>query len=117
MDRKNMHTGLDDGLPNSLLVGPRSRAAGRPMPETDPDQIVRPLRLSDINATTEPNARAAALCIEAQKLGLDAPTEGMIGDAINTAISEVLMWVGGPWHERYYDIRLCEKADRGPEGD
>lgn len=26
-------TGLDDGPPDSLLVGPRSRAAGRPMPE------------------------------------------------------------------------------------
>lgn len=110
-------TGIDDGPKDCLLVGPRSRAAGRPMPEVDMPPYIRPLRLSDATATTPASERAAALCIKAQKLGLDAPTEGMISEAIDASISEVLMWVGGPWHERYYDIRLCELADRGPEGD
>jgi hypothetical protein len=72
---------------------------------------------TDLKACTEANERAAALCVRAQKLGLDAPTEGMIGEEINTAISEVLLWVGSDWHKRYYDLRLCKNANSGPEGD
>jgi hypothetical protein len=74
---------------------------------------LRPLRLSDANATTEPNERASALFIEAEKLGMEAPTERMVGEAINTAISEVLMWVGGPWHERFYDIHNANEVFSG----
>ena len=53
----------------------------------------------------DPAARAALLEAEAQRLGLERPTEGMIQDAINTAVSDALLWVDGKsgrWHERYY---------------
>lgn len=43
---------------------------------------------------------------EAERLGLEVPTQAMVAAAINTAVSEVLLWVDGQktgWHDAYYD--------------
>ena len=59
-----------------------------------------------------PAERAASLEEEAQKLGLDRPTESMIASAINDAVSDVLLWVDGTtarWHGAYYDVSIAKK--------
>ena len=59
-----------------------------------------------------PAQRAERLELEANRLGLERPTESMIASAINDAVSDVLMWVDGRkyrWHSRYYE---CAESGR-----
>jgi hypothetical protein len=56
----------------------------------------------------DPHARAQLLFDEAQKLGLDAPTEDMVAEAINTAESEAILHTAGKdAHDRWYGKRLA----------
>lgn len=48
---------------------------------------MKPSKLKPLNGAE----RAHRLCIEAARLGLDAPTEGMIAEAIHTAENEAII--------------------------
>lgn len=61
-----------------------------------------------------PHQRAERLELEAARLGLERPTEGMIASAINDAVSDVLLWVDGRtgrWHSRYYDCAEIKRDE------